>query len=237
MRWESELWYFLEEKHYNQRLRSRKKATIARLRTALISYVKDFITLRITTPGCYQRYHILQLLKSYLLYNMVRAEDSSKVNGVCSIITGRIFGCSKVFPKRSKYSRNKFLNSLGKNGSLFRAADKNRRFVNCPILKGNRINSLSSSFKSVSSRSWQNCTGSALILFLLRSKLRSDFLSVDWHKATLNDSKWLSLRLSSWRWIRSPIVAGSFFMWLWLKSNFLRFFKQSIRISTRTSPQ
>ena len=92
------------------------------------------------------------LTKAYLLYNTVRAEDSSKVNGICRCITGRTFGCSKVFPKRSKYSRDKFLNSLGKNGSLFRAADKKRRFLSCPILKGRRINSLSSSFKSVSSR-------------------------------------------------------------------------------------
>ena len=127
------------------------------------SYVKD-LTLE-------NDENTMMLSKAYLLYNMVCAEDSSKVNGICRCITGRTFGCSKVFPKRSKYSRDKFLNSLGKNGSLFRAADKNRRFLSCPILKGSRINSLSSSFKYVSSRSWQNCTGSALILFLLISKL------------------------------------------------------------------
>lgn len=75
------------------------------------SYVKDLIL--------ENDENTMMLSKAYLLYNMVRAEDSSKVNGICRCITGRTLGCSKVFPKRSKYSRDKFLNSLGKNGSLF----------------------------------------------------------------------------------------------------------------------
>lgn len=168
---------------------------------------------------------------------MVCAQDSSKVNGTWSFIIGRAPGFSKAFPKRSKYSRDSTLNSQGRFVILFRAADRKRRFVSCPILKGRWINSLSLRFKFLSSRSWQNCTGSALILFLLRSKLWSVFWSVDWQKDAANDSRWLSLRLSSWRWVRSPIVAGSFFIQLWLRSNFLRFFKQSIRMSTRASLQ
>lgn len=166
------------------------------------------------------------------------AAHSNKVNGIFSCMLGTSgLGCSKGFPKRSKFSRQSFLKSLGKKGSLFRAADRKRKWPNWPILNGNLINSLSSSFKLTSSRSWQNWIGSALILFWLRSKNWSDFWRVELHRAPLKDSRWLSCKLSSWRQTRSPIVAGSCLIWLWLRSSFRSFFKQSTRMSIRASLQ
>lgn len=123
---------------------------------SIISYVKNFDYYFEDDENIRMLLKVLyfMIIKFYLLYNMVRVEDFNKVNGVCSIIIGRIFGCSKVFLKRFKYLRDKFLNLLGKNGSLFRVVDKKRKFVSCFILKGNRINLLLLSFKFVSFRSW-----------------------------------------------------------------------------------
>lgn len=100
-------------KAFQVEVRSNKKATGARCQTvhSTINYVKAYDYYNEddeNTRLLSEVLHFMTIKKSYLLYNMARAEDSNKVNGVCSIITGRAFGCSKVFPKRSKYSRDKF---------------------------------------------------------------------------------------------------------------------------------
>lgn len=86
-----------------------------------------------------------------------------------------------------------------KNGSLVWAAYRKHILQNCFFMNGNWINSLSSSFKWMSSCSWQNWIGNALILFWLWSNNKRDFSSVELQSCA-EWLQWTLCRLSSSGW-------------------------------------
>lgn len=131
----------------------------------------------------------------------------------------RGLGWINGFPNKSRFSRLSLRKSLGRAASWLCAADRYLNLESRPMWNGKHTSSLSSSFRLTSSLSWQNWEGRDGSRFWLTSRIWRVRCRVDRQRASLKASRWLLWRMSSERQLRSPIVAGSFLIWLLLRSS------------------
>lgn len=134
----------------------------------------------------------------------------------------RGLGWMKGFPNRSRFSRLSFRKSPGSMASRLCAADRYLSFESQPMWKGKQASSLLSSLRLTSSRSRQKWVGSACRRLWLRSRSCRLCCREERQRASLKASRWLLCSTRSERQLRSPMVAGSFLMWLLLRSSLRR---------------
>lgn len=162
-------------------------------------------------------------VKTHLKLTTALEQISWRVRGnLSSILWSKGFGWMNGFPNRSKFSRLSLRKWPGNTVNWLCAADRYLSLASLPMWNGKHASSLSSSFRLTSSRNWQNWAGRYCRRFWLRSRSWRVRCSVDRHSSTLKASRWLLWRTSSERQLRSPMVVGSFFMWLLLRSSLRR---------------
>lgn len=152
----------------------------------------------------------------------LEANSWSGSGNVRCIVWSRGLGWTNGFANKSRFSRLSLRKSPGSTASWLCATERNLNLERRPMWSGKQTSWLSSSFRFTSSLSWQNWAGRDCSRFWLRSRIWRVRCRVDRQRASLKASRWLLWRMSSDRQPRSPMVAGSFFMWLLLRSSLRR---------------